>query len=38
MADHIWEISRLEVFGVKCFNCDTVIMFTKNKEDIEVVI
>ena len=43
MVDHILEIPRLVVFGVKCFNCNTTKLYlrnspTKKKDDIAVVI
>ena len=30
MVDHILEILRLLVFGVKCFNCDTTKLYLRN--------
>ena len=43
MVDHIFEIPRLEVFGVKCLACDITKRFLRNnpawnRDDIEVVI
>ena len=43
MVDHILEIPRLVVLGVKCFYCDTTILRLRNnpawnKDEIEVVI
>ena len=43
LADHILEIPRPVVFGVKCFYCETSTIclrnnLTWNKDDIEVVI
>jgi len=39
MVDHIFQIPRLVVFGVKCFNCDTTHLCLRNnpawnKDDI----
>ena len=30
MVDHILKIPRLEVFGVKCFYCDTTQSYLQN--------
>ena len=37
--DHFWDIPRLVVFGVNCFNCDTTKLYLRNnpawnKDDI----